>query len=1727
MHKNGIVRMMLAGVVVLSLVAFLGACGGGGDSGGAAGTTATITLEASGSSIPADGTSSVVIKATIKDSAGNPVRHFTDVTFTTTLGHFKNGSTSYTMQTQPPLGENGLPDIKAAPTGIAEVTFTGGHIGGPAKITASSIGVTQSVYVTVTGSSAGITLTADPTTIPADGKSSTTITATLTDSSGSPVKPGTEVTFSTGLGYFLSDSKSYTVSTADKTGIVKVSLHAGVVPGTTYVQATSGDAAQALSIVLTKTDPLYADISVEANPSRIPADGKSQSVITATVIRTQTGAANAAPEASGQPIPDIPITFYKITANVESKPLPEGNTYKGEGSSIVGPFYSYGGVTTFFILVDPSGGSPFTLWLFDPLKQERQLLVSKPDVIAYESFSVATSLLPGNYQLETQANTDCYWEVKVDGNIGPAQTGKTVLGFGKTDGSGKVSHTYTADWLPGTFSVRAETGELSNSDNALSDETTLTQGPLAPIVINAASSSIYANGTTTTSVTAQVWTKEGNKVPDGTAVYFSATAGTITPSAVTVAGLASATLTSVASAASVVSTVKATVGADSASATITFLGVALSDMQANPATIFANGTDTSEISVRIRDANGLAVEGETVTFTSTLGSIQTATATTGSDGVARTNLIAPNSVGTATVTASYGLITATTTVSFTSSVPVGTITLTANPTSIPANGTSSSTISATLKDTSGKAVPKGTLVTFTTNLGKLGSGAQTQSVITPDDTGVVSVSLISGTTAGSATVTATSNSVTQSVTVTFTGTVVGSIAVTATPSTLTADGKSTSEIRAAVKDAQGNPIADGETITFTITSGSGTLSASSAATTGGYATVTYTAGSAAGSVIIEARAQNNVSGTVTITLTSTTAGTISLTASPSSLPADGASSSAVTAIIRDGAGSPVPKGTSVTFTTTLGKFSNGTTTITVTTIADTGMATVSLIAASTPGTASVKASSGGVSQTTTLTFIGGGQPASLSLNSSKKSVKSDNSDSATITATLLDGNNAPIAGYVVAFSADTGQISASSATTDANGQAKITFSAGINSTNRIATITATVAATPAPLTANIPIEILGSTLTLTTDRTTIPEDGSVVATLTATIKDGGGSAVEGEFITFTVAGTGGANVAPASGTTDASGTLQVTVTGTAQGQVTVTANWGGTTAAQQYNVTPAADTFAIVLPDATPFTTKTRTVATLVTTPDDNSIAFNDNGAAADTITTTGAFGAYSAGDQIMVGGSLNNDGVYTISGTIPPTPNTLTLVSTDVLANEPAGNLVTITNGVLVRVRAPDPINTVVFSTTIGVWDGGVSPIVPKTPVPASNYIWAVLTSNLAGTATVQVYDEANPSTSDKTTVVFSVPSGNAAQLSLQSNVYTVAPSIGGTKNTATLTATVRTSVAEGSQVVSGVAVAFSIVNPTGGGEYVEPVVTITDSAGQAKATFTSGSLSSGAGGVTISAYVVANPAISDSIAIVIGGIAGSVVIGRGTVIYDLDDATYRLPMAALVTDSNGNAVSGAVVTLSAWPLQYAPGVWYDSDPNPQAELYTVYYTGNFINNEDANENLILDPSEDKDGDKLLTPASSSAGGVPVPSQVVTGANGVATFDLIYLKANAMWIKTRIRARTFVVGTETTSSVEMVLPPEKLQAETGLLPDSPFPIGLVTSVGVPVSYTFPVFYGAGDTFTTSGNLSKGSSTAVGYLYTYTPLTPPPAIAGDIVWDYVSVINTFWGAYFPVRIIIQ
>lgn|GEM_PF-421251 len=666
--------------------------------------------------------------------------------------------------------------------------------------------------------------------------------------------------------------------------------------------------------------------------------------------------------------------------------------------------------------------------------------------------------------------------------------------------------------------------------------------------------------------------------------------------------------------------------------------------------------------------------------------------------------------------------------------------------------------------------------------------------------------------------------------------------------------------------------------------------------------------------------------------------------------ANGTSTVTLTASVVDTSDKAVPNGTKVTFTTTLG------TPPTATVATSDGVASFTLTSGTVSGTATIRASSGGVSSNTTVTFTP--VPNSLSLSTTQATVKSDDSDKATITATVLDASKVAIEGITVSFSVVAGQISAASKVTDADGKASVDFRSGsAEKKNQTVTVEATVSGL-APR--QIPIQITGTTASLSTDSTNLEIGGSDTASLTIEVKDAGLVPIFDAEVKVSVdagASTGSASFSCPSaactteagvltGRTNVNGKLLVNVKGTGVGTVTVKVESLGVTASQVYTVGAVGQVFGITAPPQDPHSLSTGTDLT--------------------------------------------------------------------------------------VTVAAPTQTQ-VRFATTLGAWNGTTDTVV-LIPVVAQQAT-AILRSTLAGVATVQVFDEANPGTSDSLKVIISAPSSEASQIALQASPNVVAPSTGDVVNTVTIRATVKN---VSNQVVGGAPVAFRITNPTGGGESLAPALLYTNSSGVVETTFSSGSLSSDAQGVVIEAAVVGT-AITDTIAVVIGGTAGSLVIGRSTQITSVSgDTAYQLPMSVQVSDSNGNAVAGTQVTLSAWPKRYLKGYWIKGDPD-----CVLVPDGDPILNEDANRNLILDPGEDANGDGELTPPNSAAG--TLPGTVTTDANGVAGFNLVYLKQQAGWIELEMKASTQVLGTETQSTSVFFLPFSVEDAASCVLPHSPY----------------------------------------------------------------------------------
>lgn len=227
----------------------------------------------------------------------------------------------------------------------------------------------------------------------------------------------------------------------------------------------------------------------------------------------------------------------------------------------------------------------------------------------------------------------------------------------------------------------------------------------------------------------------------------------------------------------------------------------------------------------------------------------------------------------------------------------------------------------------------------------------------------------------------------------------------------------------------------------------------------------------------------------------------------------------------------------------------------------------------------------------------------ISLGTSRVTVQSDSSDSATITATVLDGNKAVVEGVTVTFSANGGQINASSVDTDENGQAEILFSCGtVDKTNQTVTITAQIEGLDA---ITIPIPIKGTTITLFSGETTSIAVGESPEILTVLAQDAGGSPIYDALLTLSATPAGIVSLSKDTGVTDLAGEFEVSVTGNQAGDVTITVEGLGTTATQTYTVDSSGAVFGIVSPEEDPCSLFTDQYLTItVNSPNGHNVQF-------------------------------------------------------------------------------------------------------------------------------------------------------------------------------------------------------------------------------------------------------------------------------------------------------------------------------------------------------------------------------------------------------------------------------------------------------------------------------------------------------------------------------------------
>lgn len=150
----------------------------------------------------------------------------------------------------------------------------------------------------VAPSGSTIALSASPAQIPSASGTST-ITAVVLRSNGTPVNPGTQIRFSTTLGTIDQ------VAETDSTGTATAVLRGDGRPGTAKVKATTGNVATPpeIDVVIGST---AGSVTLQVTPSNVPETGGTVNLL--ALVR----------DGTGQPLPGASVNFSAPVGRLES-----------------------------------------------------------------------------------------------------------------------------------------------------------------------------------------------------------------------------------------------------------------------------------------------------------------------------------------------------------------------------------------------------------------------------------------------------------------------------------------------------------------------------------------------------------------------------------------------------------------------------------------------------------------------------------------------------------------------------------------------------------------------------------------------------------------------------------------------------------------------------------------------------------------------------------------------------------------------------------------------------------------------------------------------------------------------------------------------------------------------------------------------------------------------------------------------------------------------------------------------------------------------------------------------------------------------------------------------------------------------------------------------------------------------------------------------------------------
>ncbi len=798
---------------------------------------------------------------------------------------------------------------------------------GPATAGTALVFVDESGYFAPQPSS-GVFVSASPSSIAANGTSTSTVTATVRK--GGAVVSGDQVSFT--VSPSTCGALNPLTAVTNTSGVATTTYTSSTTQGTCTVTAAEANSGMTGATSIVQTAPSNT-VAMTASVNPVAANGATASSITATVTN-----------ASGTAVSGDTVTFSEAPspAGACGTLSPTSGTTNSSGVVVVSYLSSTtSGFCTITGTESASGGSSSVVidQTTSPAPAGYTVTVT-PNPASIGATGTSTSTITALVQNATPA--------PVAGDtvlftVAPATCGTFSSATAKTNASGDAVVTYTSSTTAEACVVTAKEANAGVSGN-----NTVTQTAADILTVTASPSSIPATGTSSSTVTVTDTTSSGAPVA-GKVIGFAGGTGSFSGAPCTTNASGQCSVAYISSTTPGFETITATeTTAPSSSGTVTIDQTKspapsntpyVVSVAASPASIAADGATTSTVTVTVKDSTGAAVSGDPIAFSlpspkpASCGTLSTLNGVSNTSGQATTTYTASATPGSCTVTGAEAYDGQSGTGTVTQTSPLNTVTMAASVNPVAANGATASSITATVTNAGGTAV-SGDTVTFSLAPSPAGAcGTLSPTSGTTNSSGVVVVSYLSSTTSGFCTITGTESASggTGKVVMTQTQSPAPGSAytVTVTPAapSLAANGKTTQSITATVDNATPAPVA-GDPVMFTLTpsvaGACGTLSSMTGTTNAaGQVVVTYTTSTTAGTCTISAEEANEGHSGNTV-VTQTASDIVTVGANPSSIPANGTSTSTITVTDTTGGGAPVA-GVTITFSVTPGggTFSSG------------------------------------------------------------------------------------------------------------------------------------------------------------------------------------------------------------------------------------------------------------------------------------------------------------------------------------------------------------------------------------------------------------------------------------------------------------------------------------------------------------------------------------------------------------------------------------------------------------------------------------------------------------------------------------------------------------------------------------------------------------------------------------------------------------------------------------